>query len=79
MSIEHTKRKAEPRHGERRGRRRDRDTSGRVERGEARGKGRPWETDISKMNSTTSRTVCITTNCGKFFKRWEYQTTLPAF
>ena len=23
-------------------------------------------------------TVCITTNCGKYFKRWEYQTTLPA-
>ena len=22
--------------------------------------------------------VWITTNCGKFFKRWEYQTTLPA-
>ena len=21
---------------------------------------------------------CITTNCGKFWKRWEYQTTLPA-
>ena len=21
----------------------------------------------------------ITTNCGKFFKRWEYQTTWPAF
>ena len=21
--------------------------------------------------------VWITTNCGKFFKRWEYQTTLP--
>ena len=21
--------------------------------------------------------VCITTNCGKFWKRWEYQTTLP--
>ena len=21
--------------------------------------------------------VQITTNCGKFFKRWEYQTTLP--
>jgi len=20
-------------------------------------------------------TVCITTNCGKFFKRWEHQTT----
>ena len=23
--------------------------------------------------------VWITTNCGKFFKWWEYQTTLPAF
>ena len=23
-------------------------------------------------------TVWITTNCGKFFKRWEYQTSLPA-
>ena len=23
-------------------------------------------------------TVRITTNCGKFFKRWEYQTILPA-
>ena len=22
-------------------------------------------------------TVWITTNCGKFFKRWEYQTTSP--
>ena len=22
-------------------------------------------------------TVWITTNCGKFWKRWEYQTTLP--
>ena len=22
--------------------------------------------------------VWITTNCGKFFNRWEYQTTLPA-
>ena len=22
--------------------------------------------------------VWITTNCGKFFKRWEYQTTWPA-
>ena len=25
-----------------------------------------------------SLTVWITTNCGKLFKRWEYQTTLPA-
>ena len=24
-------------------------------------------------------TVWITTNCGKFLKRWEYKTTLPAF
>ena len=24
-------------------------------------------------------TVQITTNCGKFFKRWGYQTTLPTF
>ena len=23
-------------------------------------------------------TVWTTTNCGKFLKRWEYQTTLPA-
>ena len=23
-------------------------------------------------------TVWITTNCGTFFKRWEYQTTFPA-
>ena len=23
-------------------------------------------------------TMCITTNCGKFLKTWEYQTTLPA-
>ena len=23
----------------------------------------------------TKAFVCITTNCGKFFKRWEYQTT----
>ena len=23
-------------------------------------------------------TVWITTNCGKFFKRWEYQSTWPA-
>ena len=26
----------------------------------------------------TALTVYITTNCGKFFKRWEYQTTWPA-
>ena len=27
---------------------------------------------------TMPLTVWTTTNCGKFFKRWEYQTTLPA-
>ena len=27
----------------------------------------------------TKALVWITTNCGKFFKRWEYQITLPAF
>ena len=27
---------------------------------------------------TTAFIVWITTNCGKFFKRWEYQTTLSA-
>ena len=26
----------------------------------------------------TKAFVWITTNCGKFFKKWEYQTTLPA-
>ena len=25
----------------------------------------------------TKASVWITTNCGKFLKRWEYQTTLP--
>ena len=40
----------------------------------------------SRRTSTSSSltmlkplTVQITTNCGKFFKRWEYQTTIPAF
>ena len=28
--------------------------------------------------TTQTLTVWITTNCGKFFKRWEHQTTLPA-
>ena len=29
------------------------------------------------IDYTKCLTVWITTNCGKFFKRWEYQTTLP--
>ena len=41
--------------------------------------------ESSKKTSTSALltmpkplTVCITTNCGKFLKRWKYQTTLPA-
>ena len=30
---------------------------------------------LTKLNPLT---VWITANCGKFFKRWEYQTTWPA-
>ena len=41
--------------------------------------------DSSRKTSTSASlitlkplTMWITTNCGKFFKRWEYQTTLTA-
>ena len=30
------------------------------------------------LTTPKSFTVWVTKNCGKFFKRWEYQTTLPA-
>ena len=30
------------------------------------------------LNTSKPLTVWITTNCGQFFKRWEYQTTWPA-
>ena len=30
------------------------------------------------LTTLNALTVWITTNGGKFFKRWEYQTTLPA-
>ena len=33
---------------------------------------------FSLLTTLKSFTVWITTNCRKFFKRWEYQTTLPA-
>ena len=37
------------------------------------------KTSISAFLTTPKRlTVWITTNCGKFLKRWEYQTTWPA-
>ena len=32
----------------------------------------------ASVTTLKSLTVWITTNCGKFLKRWEYQTTLPA-
>ena len=31
-----------------------------------------------QQNQDWELTVWITTNCGKFFRRWEYQTTWPA-
>ena len=45
-----------------------------------------WKKQESSRKTSTSAllampkplTVWITTNCGKFSKRWEYQTTLPA-
>ena len=33
---------------------------------------------LTSLTTLKSLTMCITTNCGKFFKRWEYHTTLPA-
>ena len=40
---------------------------------------RSRKTSISALlTRPTPSTVWITTNCGKFFKRWEYQTTWPA-
>ena len=44
-------------------------------------KAREFSEKISTSASLTTLkplTVWITTNCGKFFKRWEYQSTLPA-
>ena len=33
---------------------------------------------FASLTTLKPLTMWITTNCGKFFKRWEYQTTLPA-
>ena len=43
-------------------------------------KAREFQKNIYFALLTTLKplTVWITTNCGKFFKRWEYQTTWPA-
>ena len=41
------------------------------------GNSRKTSTSVS-LTMLKPLTVWITANCGKFFKRWEYQTTLPA-
>ena len=43
-------------------------------------KAREYQKKSTSASLTTLKplTVWITTNCGKFFKRWEYQTTWPA-
>ena len=44
------------------------------------GKAKEFQKKTSTSSSLTmlkSLTVWITTNCGKFLKSWEYQTTLP--
>ena len=39
-----------------------------------------WKTTTSALFTTPKvLIVWITTNCGKFFKKWEYQTIWPAF
>ena len=39
---------------------------------------REFEKNIYFYFIDLTLTVWLTVNCGKFFKRWEYQTTLPA-
>ena len=41
-------------------------------------KARDFQKNICFVDYTKPLTVCITTNWGKFLKRWEYQTILPA-
>ena len=36
------------------------------------------EKESTSFSTLKSLTVWIITNCGKFVKRWEYRTTLPA-
>ena len=46
--------------------------------GSWRKKGSSRKTSTSaSLTVLKSLTVGITTNCGKFLKRWDYQTTLP--
>ena len=42
-------------------------------------KAREFQNNIFFINYTKAFDVWITTNWGKFFKRWKYQTTWPAF
>ena len=39
--------------------------------------GNSRKTSSASLTTLKPLTVWITANCGKFFKRWEYQTTLP--
>ena len=41
-------------------------------------KAREFEKNIASLTMLNPLTMWITTNCEKFLKRWEYQTTLPA-
>ena len=43
-------------------------------------KAREWQKNIyfCLLTTTKTLTVWITINCGKFFMKWEYQTTWPA-
>ena len=38
-------------------------------------KAREFQKTSASLTTLKPLTVWITTNCGKFFKRWEYQTT----
>ena len=47
--------------------------------GSSKEQGSSRKTSISALLTMPNPlTVCVTINCGKFWKRWEYQTTLPA-
>ena len=37
-----------------------------------------WKTSTSASLTTLKPLTCVDHNCGKFLKRWEYLTTLPA-
>ena len=41
-------------------------------------KAREFQKTSASLTMLKPLTLWITTNCGKFFKAWEYQTTLPA-